>query len=878
MSYTSNLHRRRQIKVSLLPLTIPGCLSSKFALSDFCAPIFLVEGREVPPAFIRPYFSTFASLPPRPHTYDAAWLLLPPAFHRLGRTVPSTSRRIRSRIRATAFTSYNSFGAQDRPSLITLFWHMFYGTAAHLSFPVLADGGAHPLAKRHAALSCHGYGNFIIAPCSQRLQKPIEHQVSSQSSYPQIELRTQSCTSGSAVMVCPPVPCPQQQRPPVDSSEGRDMDRRPHLVDPGLVNGAFKGLAYTYPCNNGFWYQKTAQENDAEALTGRTRSRRKQCVLQEFSTFLNRSRKGLLIVTPSAPESVPRASTSRSSLRQSDRVAGSKFSDCWYADTLHVHLHFTGPIARRCAWLVLTPALSARCIASTTKHLQKESWHITVGGNAACSDMACRLKLIDSNSMPIVHIFRHGRESGSLDGKDHKLGDTFESCNDHPATVPVDSTSMYGARISEARQMFEGTLTTLLNPKRIYSSAGLVLKESRVSHIRNRRLLGYHIQRWPADTHCETKIGDNFPIRRNPACSRNRNAWHYPGTMQMSVEWSSSSCLPEENPCARPYLGPSLSRYAKEEEREENRPSRHLMGRCWYNDVAEDDREQLRDESLVCSLISPDRNSSLLSRMESSHCSIDDEGHLPAAPGIIPLPAIFSKPQASAPGQTDTAIDLDGSFPSQKPNGKTGGGSIARYDLTRPWPLRMYIICSGMSARKPTLTDSVSAFSFLGMPLEFQRSATLHRDIAMARYIQDNSQTAGNDFISQCKVLESRQRLEEEEGSLKMVEGVWVPNRRTTYEQNTTMKSKTSYLQPPPQSSLNYLISTKQHVNLQQQQQQQQPYYNKTHLRTPTLRFRIRIRPSQQTATPTSRAMADQKKKRHIETPPEAEIGGEIGI
>ncbi|KAK1507651.1 hypothetical protein CTAM01_02763, partial [Colletotrichum tamarilloi] len=253
------------------------------------------------------------------------------------------------------------------------------------------------------ALSCHGYGNFIIAPCSQRLQKPIEHQVSSQSSYPQIELRTQSCTSGSAVMVCP-----QQQRPPVDSSEGRDMDRRPHLVDPGLVNGAFKGLAYTYPCNNGFWYQKTAQENDAEALTGRTRSRRKQCVLQEF-TYI----EGTATAAP-LPDFCQ-----RSSLRQSDRVAGSKFSDCWYADTLHVHLHFTGPIARRCAWLVLTPALSARSIASTTKHLQKESWHITVGGNAACSDMAC--------------------------------------------------TSMYGARISEARQMFEGTLTTLLNPKRVIS-------------------------------------------------------------------------------------------------------------------------------------------------------------------------------------------------------------------------------------------------------------------------------------------------------------------------------------------------------------------------------------------------------------------------
>ncbi|KAK1465525.1 hypothetical protein CCUS01_07643 [Colletotrichum cuscutae] len=135
----------------------------------------------------------------------------------------------------------------------------------------------------------------------------------------------------------------------------------------------------------------------------------------------------------------------RSSLRQSDRVAGSKFSDCWYADTLHVHLHFTGPIARRCAWLVLTPAL-----------------------------------LIDSNSMPIVHIFLHGRESTSLDGKDQcetstsssglsKLGDTFESCNDHPATVPVNSTSMYGARISEVRLMFEGTLTTLLNPKRVIS-------------------------------------------------------------------------------------------------------------------------------------------------------------------------------------------------------------------------------------------------------------------------------------------------------------------------------------------------------------------------------------------------------------------------
>ncbi|KAK1544188.1 hypothetical protein CPAR01_04821, partial [Colletotrichum paranaense] len=180
------------------------------------------------------------------------------------------------------------------------------------------------------ALSCHGYGNFIIAPCSQRLQKPIEHQVSSQSSYPQIELRTQSCTSGSAVM--------------------------------------------------------------------------------------------------------------RSSLRQSDRVVGSKFSDCCEA------LRMAGPDPSPC------------CIASTAKHLQKESWHITVGGNAACSDMAY----------------------GSLDGKDQcetstsssglsKLGDTFESCNDHPATVPVDSTSMYGARISEARQMFESTLTTLLNPKRVIS-------------------------------------------------------------------------------------------------------------------------------------------------------------------------------------------------------------------------------------------------------------------------------------------------------------------------------------------------------------------------------------------------------------------------
>ncbi|KAK1447604.1 hypothetical protein CMEL01_09443, partial [Colletotrichum melonis] len=141
------------------------------------------------------------------------------------------------------------------------------------------------------ALSCHGYGNFIIAPCSQRLQKPIEHQVSSQSSYPQIELRTQSCTSGSAVM--------------------------------------------------------------------------------------------------------------RSSLRQSDRVVGSKFSDCCEA------LRMAGPDPSPC------------CIASTAKHLQKESWHITVGGNAACSDMAY--------------------------------------------------TSMYGARIPEARQMFEGTLTTLLNPKRVIS-------------------------------------------------------------------------------------------------------------------------------------------------------------------------------------------------------------------------------------------------------------------------------------------------------------------------------------------------------------------------------------------------------------------------
>ncbi|KAK1708363.1 hypothetical protein BDP67DRAFT_568573 [Colletotrichum lupini] len=91
----------------------------------------------------------------------------------------------------------------------------------------------------------------------------------------------------------------------------------------------------------------------------------------------------------------------RSSLRQSDRVAGSKFSDCCEA------LRMAGPDPSPC------------CIASTTKHLQKESWHITVGGNAACSDMAC--------------------------------------------------TSMYGARISEARQMFEGTLTTLLNPKRVIS-------------------------------------------------------------------------------------------------------------------------------------------------------------------------------------------------------------------------------------------------------------------------------------------------------------------------------------------------------------------------------------------------------------------------
>ncbi|KAI3549319.1 hypothetical protein CSPX01_02427 [Colletotrichum filicis] len=209
--------------------------------------------------------------------------------------------------------------------------------------------GHHPsqLAKRHAALSCHGYGNFIIAPCSQRLQKPIEHQVSSQSSYPQIELRTQSCTSGSAVMKAFLGPRLQFDITPSTKTS---------------ITAYIEGTATAAP-------------------------------LPDFCQ--------------------------RSSLRQSDRVAGSKFSDCWYADTLHVHLHFTGPIARRCAWLVLTPALSARCIASTTKHLQKESWHITVGGNAACSDMAC--------------------------------------------------TSMYGARISEARQMFEGTLTTLLNPKRVIS-------------------------------------------------------------------------------------------------------------------------------------------------------------------------------------------------------------------------------------------------------------------------------------------------------------------------------------------------------------------------------------------------------------------------
>ncbi|KAK1533079.1 uncharacterized protein CCOS01_05062, partial [Colletotrichum costaricense] len=262
------------------------------------------------------------------------------------------------------------------------------------------------------ALSCHGYGNFIIAPCSQRLQKPIEHQVSSQSSYPQIELRTQSCTSGSAVMVCPPVPCPRQQRPMEDSSEGRDVDRRPHLVDPGLVDGAFKGLAYTYPCNNGFWYQKTAQENDAEALTGRTRSRRKQCVLQEF-TYI----EGTATAAP-LPDFCQ-----RSSLRQSDRVAGSKFSDCWYADTLHVHLHFTGPIARRCAWLVLTPALA---VLPQRRSICKK-----------------RVGISQLVAMPPVLIWR--------------------------TTVPVDSTSMYGARISEARQMFEGTLTTLLNPKRVIS-------------------------------------------------------------------------------------------------------------------------------------------------------------------------------------------------------------------------------------------------------------------------------------------------------------------------------------------------------------------------------------------------------------------------
>ncbi|KAK1475276.1 hypothetical protein CABS01_03553 [Colletotrichum abscissum] len=219
--------------------------------------------------------------------------------------------------------------------------------------------GHHPsqLAKRHAALSCHGYGYFIIAPCSQRLQNPIEHQVSSQSSYPQIELRTQSCTSGSAVMITS-----EAMRPPRIQYFLEPVQERPSHRDAlGARKPYIEGTATAAP-------------------------------LPDFCQ--------------------------RSSLRQSDRVAGSKFSDCWYADTLHVHLHFTGPIARRCAWLVLTPTL---CETSTS--------------------------------------------SSGLS----KLGDTFESCNDHPATVPVDSTSTYGARISEARQMFEGTLTTLLNPKRVIS-------------------------------------------------------------------------------------------------------------------------------------------------------------------------------------------------------------------------------------------------------------------------------------------------------------------------------------------------------------------------------------------------------------------------
>lgn len=104
----------------------------------------------------------------------------------------------------------------------------------------------------------------------------------------------------------------------------------------------------------------------------------------------------------------------------------------------------------------------------------------------------------------------------------------------------------------------------------------------------------------------------------------------------------------------------------------------------------------------------------------------------------------------------------------------------------------------------------------------------------MTRHIQDISQTAGKGFISQSRAFDARrwvirslrsncQKRDtskiscikgrgwcEEEGSKKKLKN---SNRRPgavpvpTFEQNT-IKSKTSYLQPPPQSSLNYLIST----------------------------------------------------------------------